>query len=77
MSQMLCSEGTQPSVGTLYGIHQNLTVQANGQLTNAEEYRQLIVAYRNGAPVMLRDLATWSIVSKTIDSPAATTVSRW
>jgi HAE1 family hydrophobic/amphiphilic exporter-1 len=43
-------------VGTLYGLHQNLTVQANGQLTNAEAYRQLIVAYRNGAPVLLRDL---------------------
>jgi HAE1 family hydrophobic/amphiphilic exporter-1 len=47
---------TNLPVGTLYGIHQNLTVQANGQLTNAEAYRQLIVAYRNGAPVMLRDL---------------------
>ena len=47
---------TNLPVGTLYGIHQNLTVQANGQLTNADEYRQLIVAYRNGAPVMLRDL---------------------
>ena len=47
---------TNLPVGTLYGIHQNLTVQANGQLTNAEEYRQLIVAYRNGAPVVLRDL---------------------
>ena len=47
---------TNLPVGTLYGIHQNLTVQANGQLTNAEEYRQLIVAYRNGAPVALRDL---------------------
>jgi len=43
-------------VGTLYGLHQNLTVQANGQLTNAEAYRQLIVAYRNGAPVQLKDL---------------------
>jgi HAE1 family hydrophobic/amphiphilic exporter-1 len=43
-------------VGTLYGIHQSLTVQANGQLMNAEAYRQLIVAYRNGAPVLLRDL---------------------
>jgi HAE1 family hydrophobic/amphiphilic exporter-1 len=49
---------TNMPVGTLYGIHQNLTVQANGQLTNAEEYRQLIVAYRNGAPVALRDLGT-------------------
>src|SRR6478735_8327014 len=47
---------TNLPVGTLYGIHQNLTVQANGQLTNAEEYRSLIVAYRNGAPVALRNL---------------------
>jgi hydrophobic/amphiphilic exporter-1 (mainly G- bacteria), HAE1 family len=47
---------TNLPVGTLYGIHQNLTVQANGQLTNADEYRQLIIAYRNGAPVVLRDL---------------------
>ena len=47
---------TNLPVGTLYGIHQNLTVQANGQLMDAESYRQLIVAYRNGAPVLLRDL---------------------
>jgi HAE1 family hydrophobic/amphiphilic exporter-1 len=47
---------TNLPVGTLYGIHQNLTVQANGQLMNADAYRQLIVAYRNGAPVLLRDL---------------------
>ena len=47
---------TNLPVGTLYGVHQNLTVQANGQLMNAEAYRQLIVAYRNGAPVLLRDL---------------------
>src|SRR3989449_10673309 len=47
---------TNLPVGTLYGIHQNLTVQANGQLMDAEAYRRLIVAYRNGAPVLLRDL---------------------
>src|SRR5438128_3376044 len=47
---------TNLPVGTLYGIHQNLTVQANGQLMDAESYRQLIIAYRNGAPVTLRDL---------------------
>src|SRR5499433_3447630 len=47
---------TNLPVGTLYGVHQNLTVQANGQLTNADEYRQLIVAYRNGAAVTLDDL---------------------
>ncbi|PWT92981.1 MAG: acriflavine resistance protein B [Blastocatellia bacterium] len=43
-------------VGTLYGVHRTYTVQANGQLTDAEAYRSLIVVYRNGAPVLLKDL---------------------
>src|SRR5499427_1752881 len=47
---------TNLPVGTLYGIHQNLNVQANGQLMDAQSYKSLIVAYRNGAPVALRDL---------------------
>src|SRR5262249_51320713 len=33
-------------VGTLYGIHQALTVQANGQLLDAAAYRTMIIAYR-------------------------------
>src|ERR1700730_3439796 len=47
---------TNLPVGTLYGLHQNLTVQANGQLMDAGSYRSLIVAYRNGAAVLLKDL---------------------
>ena len=43
-------------VGTLYGVHRSYTVQANGQLTDADAYRSLIVVYRNGAPVVLNDL---------------------
>ena len=39
--------------GTLWGPHQAFTVQANGQLMNAAQYRPLIVAYRNGSPVRL------------------------
>jgi hydrophobic/amphiphilic exporter-1 (mainly G- bacteria), HAE1 family len=39
--------------GTLYGAHKAFTVQANGQMMSAAPYRQLIVAYRNGAPVRL------------------------
>ncbi|NTV14908.1 MAG: MMPL family transporter [Desulfobulbaceae bacterium] len=42
--------------GTLQGKHQALTIQANGQLTDAAAYRPLIVAYRNGAPVRLSQL---------------------
>ena len=44
--------------GTLWGNRQAFTVQANGQLTNADQYRPLIVAYRNGNPVRLGDLGT-------------------
>jgi hydrophobic/amphiphilic exporter-1 (mainly G- bacteria), HAE1 family len=42
--------------GTLWGRHQALTVEADGQLTEAAAYRPLIVAYRNGSPVRLQDL---------------------
>ena len=43
-------------LGILYGKHQAFTVQANGQLNNAAEFRPLIVAYRNGNPVRLGQL---------------------
>jgi len=42
--------------GTLYGAHRAFRVQANGQMMSAVPYRQLIVAYRNGAPVRLDEL---------------------
>jgi HAE1 family hydrophobic/amphiphilic exporter-1 len=42
--------------GILYGAHQAFTVQANGQLNRAADYAPLVVAYRNGAPVRLKDL---------------------
>jgi len=43
--------------GTLDGIRQSYTVQANGQLNDANAFRSLIVAYRNGAPVRLDEVA--------------------
>ncbi len=45
-------------IGILYGSHRSFTIQATGQLNKAEEYRPLIVAYRNGSPVRLSDVAT-------------------
>jgi len=42
--------------GTLYGNYKAYTVLANGQLTEAEAYRPIIVAYRNGNPVRLNEL---------------------
>ncbi|WP_257237092.1 efflux RND transporter permease subunit, partial [Nostoc sp. 'Peltigera malacea cyanobiont' DB3992] len=42
--------------GSLSDAYKNYTIQANGQLTDAAGYRQLIVTYKNGAPVRLQDL---------------------
>src|SRR6266487_3935114 len=42
--------------GSIIGAHKTFTLQATGQLMNAGEYRNMIVAYRNGAPVRLEEL---------------------
>jgi HAE1 family hydrophobic/amphiphilic exporter-1 len=46
----------QPS-GTLNGTSQTAFIDSDGQLTNAAAYRRQIIAYRNGAPVRLGDVA--------------------
>ncbi len=43
--------------GVLYGKDQTLTVQATGQMNNADDFRRLIVAYKDGAAVRLGDVA--------------------
>lgn len=35
-----------------------MTLSANDQMQSADEYRRLIIAYQNGAPVRLGDVAT-------------------
>ena len=44
-------------VGALQGLRQNVTLEATGQLTNAEKFRPLVVAFRNGAPIRLGEIA--------------------
>src|SRR5499426_3628315 len=43
--------------GSLDGAHQSYTIAANDQITVASAYRNIIVTYRNGAPVLLKDVA--------------------
>ena len=43
--------------GNFDGTLRSFTIDANDQLKSAEEYRNMIVAWRNGAPVRLRQLA--------------------
>ena len=42
--------------GVLYGKDRTLTIQATGQLSNATEFKRLIVSWKNGAPVRLGEL---------------------
>src|SRR5205085_407198 len=42
--------------GVLWGPNKAFTVQANGQLQNAESFGRMVVTYRNGAPVRLGDI---------------------
>ncbi|MGE5246879.1 MAG: efflux RND transporter permease subunit, partial [Verrucomicrobiota bacterium] len=44
--------------GILYGPHRAFTVETSGQLTDAAAYAPLVVAYRNGAPVRIRDIGS-------------------
>ncbi len=44
--------------GTLNGARQSFTIGANDQLVSSQDYRPVIVAYRNGAPVRASDVAT-------------------
>jgi len=52
---------TQASVnaakGNFDGPRQDYQIDANDQLVTSDDYRKLVVAYRNGAPVMLTDVA--------------------
>jgi hydrophobic/amphiphilic exporter-1 (mainly G- bacteria), HAE1 family len=43
--------------GTLYGPQRNFVVQSAGQLMNAAAFRPVSIAYRNGSPVRLEEVA--------------------
>ena len=57
--------------GALRGPKQTFTIFDNDQLTTAEPYNALIVAYRNGAPIRIRD------VGQAIEGPADVTAAAW
>jgi multidrug efflux pump len=44
--------------GSFDGPHQNYQIGANDQLLSSADYRPLIVAYRNGSPVKMTDVAS-------------------
>jgi multidrug efflux pump len=66
---------TQSSVnaakGNFDGSRQDYQIDANDQLVTSQDYRNVVVAYRNGAPVMLTDVA------KIVDGVENTNLAAW
>ncbi len=54
---LVAANVNQPK-GNIDGPRQNYTLATNDQLFHAEGFRPLVIAYANGAPVRLRDVAT-------------------
>jgi multidrug efflux pump len=57
--------------GSFDGAQQSYTIASNDQITAADAYKQIVVAYRNGAPVLLSDVA------RVVDGLENTKVGGW
>ena len=57
--------------GSVIGDKQTFTIYDNDQLINAMEWNDVIVAYRNGAPVRVRD------IGEAVSGPADRTQAGW
>jgi multidrug efflux pump len=53
----LTGNSVNSAKGNFDGSSQDYTINANDQLLSSGEYKTVVVAYRNGAPVMLTDVA--------------------
>jgi multidrug efflux pump len=54
----LAAANVDQAKGTLNGSRQSYTIGANDQLVSSDDYKPVIVAYRNGAAVRASDVAT-------------------
>jgi hydrophobe/amphiphile efflux-1 (HAE1) family protein len=53
---MLASSTTNAAKGTINTDKISFTIAANDQITTAEQFNDVIIAYRNGAPIRVRDV---------------------
>ena len=54
----LATTSVNQALGNFDGPHQDYQINANDQLETSDDYRKVVVAYRNGAPIILKDVAT-------------------
>jgi HAE1 family hydrophobic/amphiphilic exporter-1 len=58
VEQAVAQHNVNLPTGTLNGPQRAVSVESTGQLTNAAAFRELIVTYRNGAPLRLKEIGT-------------------
>jgi HAE1 family hydrophobic/amphiphilic exporter-1 len=58
VQQAVSAATSNTPIGVLAGPKQNLTLDMGSQQADAKKYKDLIVAWRNGAPIRLSDIAT-------------------
>ncbi|MFT3961707.1 efflux RND transporter permease subunit [Propionivibrio sp.] len=71
LRQAIVQANVNQPLGQFDGEHQAFSIKDNGQLLTAAAYRPLIVAWRNGAPVRLEEVAT------PIDSVENSRIAAW
>ena len=71
VGQAITAANTNTPVGALQGQRQNVTLEATGQMENAAAFAPLVVAWRNGAPVRLNEIA------RVVDSVENDQVAAW
>jgi hydrophobe/amphiphile efflux-1 (HAE1) family protein len=68
---VLASATTNAAKGTLNSANRSLTIAANDQLDKAPDYNNVIIAYRNGAAVRIKD------VGQAVDGPENLYTGAW
>jgi hydrophobic/amphiphilic exporter-1 (mainly G- bacteria), HAE1 family len=69
--RVIAQTNSNAPVGTITGPRQNVTLLATQAMRTADEYRNVVVAWRNGAPVKLSEIAN------VVDSVENNRVASW
>ncbi|MCX4083528.1 efflux RND transporter permease subunit [Rickettsia hoogstraalii] len=71
VSNIISSANVNLPTGALYGKDIYSSIRVPGQLQNAKEYNELILTYKNGNPLFLKN------IGKAIDSVANNKIAAW
>ncbi len=67
----ISNANTDAPKGSFDGATRSYTINSNDQIQSADDYKRIVVAYKNGAPVFLSDVAT------VVQGAENTTLSSW